>query len=257
MHISIFSPTKNRSFTYIPILLESILIQKLPNDWSIEWVLCDDGSDVNDYKNLQKTLANSGLKHILLRHNESLGPSSSRNDAYRACKGEYILDLDDDDVLTENAVHLRVKHLIETGAKWSFTNAHVISDEGILLPNKELVQNWDHNNKTAEELIPMLLNNQAWYWASTRTYKNDALYKNNEFLAWDPELIVAEDLDHWIHLTKEIGPPVHLSESTVFWREKADSHGINGMKSGLQAKMIARIKEKMAKLDNHHDDSDI
>lgn len=244
MLISIFSPTKNRSFTYIPILLESIFAQKIPTDWTLEWVLCDDGSDIADFENLQKILHASGIKHSLLRHEASLGPAPSRNDAYQACGGEYILDLDDDDVLTENAVRERVEHLIKTGAKWSFTNAAVISNDGIIQPGKDLIQNWNHESRTAEELVPMLLNNQAWYWASTRTYKKDALYKDGNFLAWDPEFIVAQDLDHWVYLTKEIGPPAHLDKITVYWREKPDSHGINGKRSGLQAEMIQRIQHK-------------
>jgi glycosyltransferase involved in cell wall biosynthesis len=247
MLISVFCPTKNRAKTFLPALFTSIKEQVIPSNWEIEWIVCDDGSDYQNKTELKKLLKSSGLKNKLIEHKGSKGVSQSRNDAYRACDGEYIIDMDDDDLLTNDAVFSRINHLREAKSLWSFTNAATVDEFGKIMIGKELIQAWNHNSLDKSQITKLLLNNKAWYWASTRTYKREALYNGGKFLGWDPKYTVAQDLDHWITLTNIIGPPVHLDKITTYWRYKEDSHGINGRNSGLQTKMINDIRTKWSK----------
>jgi glycosyltransferase involved in cell wall biosynthesis len=246
MLISIFSPTKNRATSFMPQLLASISAQKIPSDWSIEWVVCDDGSAEPELQALKALLSSAPFATRLIEHSVSLGVSEGRNDAYRACSGDFILDVDDDDMLTDDAVALRVNHLIETGAAWSFTDAYQISENGVMQDGRHFIENWNHNSLSQAEVLRLLLSHQAFFWASTRTYRAGALGSGAEFIAWKPKYVVAQDLEHWINLTVHIGPPVHLNAFTILWREKEHSHGIDGKRSGLQAELIADIQRKWA-----------
>jgi glycosyltransferase involved in cell wall biosynthesis len=246
MLISIFSPTKNRATSFMPQLLASIIAQKIPSDWSLEWVVCDDGSTEHELQALKSLLSSALFETQLIERPVSLGVSEGRNDAYRACRGEFILDVDDDDLLTDDAVALRVSHLIETGAAWSFTNAYQVSEDLVMQEGRHFIENWNHNSLSQAEVLRLLLNHKAFFWASTRTYRAGALGSDADFIAWKPKYVVAQDLEHWINLTVHIGPPVHLNAFTVLWREKEHSHGINGKRSGLQAELIADIQREWA-----------
>jgi Flp pilus assembly protein TadD len=100
--VSIITPVYNGA-DYIGQTIESVLTQDYPN---FELVIIDDGSTDN-------------TKEVILRYNdgrirylyqENKGVSSARNLAIKKAKGQYIMPLDADDMMTPDFI---VKHLAE------------------------------------------------------------------------------------------------------------------------------------------------
>jgi hypothetical protein len=127
---------------------------------------------------------------------------------------------------------------------WTFGNALKVDKNLRYKLNKDLIPNWDVSKLNKDEVINGLLNQNIFYWASTRTYRREALFNNNVLIEWDTEFIVAQDLDHWVRLVEVNGPPKHIDTYLIAWREKRHSWGINGMRSGMQRDMINKIRNK-------------
>jgi glycosyltransferase involved in cell wall biosynthesis len=244
MHtFSICIPTKNRASTHLPELLKSIEGQNLPNGWKTEIIICDDGSDVLEIKLLYELINRSAHDITLIEHKDSKGVAASRNSAVNLSTGELITDLDDDDILLQNSIFNRIS-AHSKNIKWSFGNAIKVDKNLRYKINKDLVPEWDINDTSKTNVINGLLSQKIFYWASTRTYNRDALYKDGKLIEWDPNFIVAQDLEHWVRIVEKNGPPYHINQYLVAWREKRHSWGINGMRSGLQKEMIEKIKIK-------------
>jgi glycosyltransferase involved in cell wall biosynthesis len=242
--ISIITPTKNRASTFLPDLIRSIERQELKDGWSVEHVICDDGSSPEEYTLLQQLSAASSIPTTVVRHAASRRVAAARNSALRASTGDIILDIDDDDVLPEGALVLRVEHLMQSKALWSFCNAFMVDEQLRALPAEVLVQDWEHNALSGAEVLEALLTNRAWFWAGTRTYKREALFTKDGIVAWDDRYVVADDLDHWIHLTSLVGSPAHLPEFGILWRKKESSLGINMKRSGVMDEEITDIQHR-------------
>jgi glycosyltransferase involved in cell wall biosynthesis len=94
--ISIIIPTKDR-----PILLKTALSSAYRQTWSnTEVILVDDGSNELSFSKLQREFPTLRI----IRHTGSKGPSASRNAGVSCCLGDYIMFLDDDDLLHPNHV---------------------------------------------------------------------------------------------------------------------------------------------------------
>lgn len=245
MLISILTPTKNRATTFLPDLVKSISEQQLPSDWQLEHIICDDGSTLIERDALQKLAQRTKIPTSILYSEESKGPAGAHNLAAVQARGEILIDIDDDDVLTADSIYKRVKHLLSCQELWSAGNAYVVNESLQPLPSKSLVRSWDHHGMNKIQFMEAMLENKAWLWAGTRTYKRSALFNDSgELRAWDEQFPVASDLDHWLRLTYEVGKPAYLDVFLVYWREKEDSLAINAQRSGLQAEMIDRITQK-------------
>lgn len=103
---SIIIPMKNAD-KWINDALNSIAIQEF-EDEDIEVLVIDDNSD---YSDISKYRVNSwktnhpNIKLKLFQSRESVGPGGARNIGLDNAKGEYILFLDSDDKLNENALY--------------------------------------------------------------------------------------------------------------------------------------------------------
>lgn len=244
MLISILTPTKNRATTFLPDLIDSIADQTIPSDWHLEHIICDDGSSSEQLAALHEIPSRTPITTKLVYSNYT-GPAGAHNVAARASSGEVLIDIDDDDVLTPDSIRKRVEHLLGCKELWSAGNAYVVSESLVPQLHKTLIRSWDHAGLSDTELMQAMLDNKAWLWAGTRTYKREALFDEDGILReWDESFPVASDLDHWLRLTYEVGKPAYIDEFLVYWREKQDSLAINAQRSGLQAEMIAQIRQK-------------
>lgn len=95
--ISVIIPLYNNK-KYIINCIESVLNQSYKN---IEIIVVDDGSTDNGY-NLVKDKYN--CNNIILKKQVNQGPSVARNNAISYATGEWIMFLDSDDELSENAL---------------------------------------------------------------------------------------------------------------------------------------------------------
>ena len=94
--ISVVIPAYNRE-AFIAESVESVLRQTVPPD---EIVVVDDGS-ADDTLKIAKRFEDRGVVCIEKGHN---GAAATRNVACAACRGDYILVMDSDDVIFEDSV---------------------------------------------------------------------------------------------------------------------------------------------------------
>ncbi|MHC4365321.1 MAG: glycosyltransferase [Planctomycetota bacterium] len=99
--VSVIMPAYNAA-EYIAEAIESVLIQNYRN---FELIIVDDGSTDNT-KDIVASFKDDKIKYF---YKQNAGPSSARNFAIKRAKGQYIMPLDSDDMMTPDfiASHLQ------------------------------------------------------------------------------------------------------------------------------------------------------
>lgn len=114
---------------YIARALESALSQSYP---SIEFLIVDDcGNDnsmaiVSDYQKNHRR----GSDIRIIRHQENLGVSASRNDIIKEACGEYLYFMDSDDEISEEAIALLMHNIRQAQAEIAFGSYERIDMSG-------------------------------------------------------------------------------------------------------------------------------
>lgn len=99
--VSIIMPVYNGA-DYIGQAIESVLAQDYPN---FELVIIDDGST----DNTKEVILRYNDERIRYHYQENNGVSSARNRAIRQAKGQYIMPLDADDMMTPDCIILHLQ----------------------------------------------------------------------------------------------------------------------------------------------------
>lgn len=105
--ISVLVPVYNANPKYLRECIESVLGQKYKN---FELCLVDDASSAQDTLDVLREYKNNDKVRIKYRKKNG-HISRATNDALRMAKGEFVALLDNDDVLTDNALYEAVKIL--------------------------------------------------------------------------------------------------------------------------------------------------
>lgn len=128
MKLSIVIPSYNQA-QYLPDAIESCLAQG-----EVEIIVVDDGSTDNSLE-----VARRYDVKVISQVNKGL--AAARNAGIMNANGEYILFLDSDDILLDDAVNVMIKIIEDTGAdvvSGSFKCFGVQNAEVILMPNPTL-----------------------------------------------------------------------------------------------------------------------
>lgn len=96
---------------YLPQCIESLQAQTLED---IEIILVDDGSPDQTGAICDEYAAKDVRMHVI--HKSNGGVSAARNDGMRAAAGEYIIFVDSDDWLPENAIELLYTKAVQTSS---------------------------------------------------------------------------------------------------------------------------------------------
>lgn len=197
--VSIIVPTYNRPNLLIRTL-QSIASQSY-KDYEIV-VVNDGGTDVKPI--VDKWEKDMGKKPIYVVLDENTGVSNARNVGLEHSTGNYLMFLDDDDILMPHALQLRVYMLKKLKAEIVYTGAlrdtleKGVDSEGTVtferIKNKELY--WD--SMYNRDLI--LLQNIAPVCCVLFTRK--AWNKSGNY-KFDTELETGEDYDFWIALSRK------------------------------------------------------
>lgn len=107
--VSIVTPVWNAEAD-LPAAAASVRGQSCPD---LEWIAVDDGSEDGSLPLLRKLAAEDGRIHIY--HQKNAGVSAARNTALSHVRGKYLMFLDADDALSEDAVEKAAGRLEETG----------------------------------------------------------------------------------------------------------------------------------------------
>lgn len=247
--VSIYTPTYNTKHL-IKTVYESVKNQKYKN-W--EWVICDDGSKPKTRKileNLQKK--DSRIKLFYFDNTGNIGKMKRR--CTERCRGEYLIELDHDDQLTNDCLEEVVKAFKEhPDAGMVYSNCTEVTDDGQCHIYK--APYWDYREteylgqKYLEGLQPdfygkepSLAMENSHYWElmpnHVRAFRSNTLFALG---GYDDTLIYADDYDIILRMFLH-SKIVHIPKMLYLyrWGENTWTSDKNG---DLQKKM-AMVRDK-------------
>ena len=210
--ISIIVPVYNAEKT-IKKCIDSILAQTYE---AFELILINDGSKDNSLNILKEYEALD--ERILVVTQENSGVSVTRNKGINEAKGDYIVFVDSDDYIKENALEILVNE-IESNDKLDI----VISGFCIIKDNNDKFINAISDNKAFDSL-DFLLNEKLFKFISTpwgKVYKSEIIKNNN--IQFDKNLSLGEDTIFVLEYLKYIRNVEFINESLFFINETEGS----------------------------------
>lgn len=194
-NISIVIPTHNR-YDYLKMAVDSALSQTLPPH---EIIIVDDCSDPNVKKKINERWADNPLirLHFL---SEKSGVSLARNIGKELSSGDFLLFLDDDDMLLPDMLEKSLEEMGDVDVVGCRTR--MISDDAGLSKRKIKSYRWGYS-KNAEiyALDQGPINHVLLHAPSIHSFLGKAALM--ESVDFDEALHYGEDLDYWIRLALE------------------------------------------------------
>lgn len=184
MFLSVVIPVFNME-KYIERCLES-LSRQTDNDFEV--ILVDDGSTDKSYETAVSYLENSFMNHKVMKKNNQ-GQSIARNIGMQSAKGEYVLFLDSDDIVSKNLVAECKEAVLEKPDILMFDYKRV-DEDGTTRDNK-ISLNAD-DNVSGYEIIKKYRDNEFNMWTSSAIYSREFLKRKK--IIFCPEAHAAEDL---------------------------------------------------------------
>ena len=119
-----------RSEQFVHRALKSALSQSYT---SIEFLIVDDGGDDSSMEIVRHFQENHlrGKAVRIIRHQENMGVSASRNDIIKEAQGDYLYFMDSDDVIAENTISLLMRKVHQFNAEIAFGSYEKIEVSGI------------------------------------------------------------------------------------------------------------------------------
>ncbi|PXV91447.1 glycosyltransferase involved in cell wall biosynthesis [Lachnotalea glycerini] len=214
--VSIIIPVYN-TIQYLEKSICSALSQTYAN---IEIILIDDGS--TDGSENVCDMYSQKYSNILIKHINNSGAGKARNQGILMATGEYIVFLDSDDVLVENAVESLVLRAIESQAHMVMPDRYFCIDE-----DDNLVGIKFHFNKELciEEPIDFAMKVMIGAGRGWRTHslliKRVAVVENN--IIFGEDVVGGEDFLFNLECMKVINKIAFINTSTVYYRKRRNS----------------------------------
>ncbi|MDR2963048.1 MAG: glycosyltransferase [Bacteroidales bacterium] len=166
--VSIITPMYN-SEKYLSETIESVLKQTYTN-W--EMILIDDGSSDNSIQIAENYRTQDERIVVYKRMREPKGVSTCRNIGIENAKGEYLLFLDSDDLLTETCIENRVQYMI-ANPNLDFAIFQMLRfNENGIIPNSQATH-------IRENYLYAFLSSDFAWTVTTPIWNIDFLRKNN------------------------------------------------------------------------------
>src|SRR3990167_7776204 len=218
--ISVIIPSYNQQ-EYLPDAIESALLNH-PH----EVIVIDDGST---YSSLEVARRYKGIK-IISQVNKGL--ASARNTGIMNATGDYILPLDADDVLRDDAIEKIEAKILETDADIvapSFKTFGTSSQEIIVGP------------KPIPSVFDFLEANRIGYFSAIRKSKLLEIGGYSPKMTWG-----YEDLHLWINLLNRGAKLVTMEDILVLYRTK--EHSMIATAQAHHEELMAQIKHDFPEL---------
>lgn len=185
---------------YLEQCINSVLNQSFVD---YELILVDDGSPDLCGKICDDFAENDDRIKVI--HKKNNGLSSARNDGLKISNGDYIVFLDGDDAMCENALqniselieeYLYPEMIIGNIIHWSIGNNEIIVDNSKYMSKQDIMNILEINQLYAKDSV------QLPWRAYQSIYKKNFLIENN--LYFDEQLVGAEDCDYYLKVIQKL-----------------------------------------------------
>jgi glycosyltransferase involved in cell wall biosynthesis len=124
----VLTPVHAASSQYLDAARDSVLSQQLPLGWKLEWLVQEDGgAQGSDVPN--RLRGDDRIKYA--SNGAQLGAAMTRNLALARAAGEYLQNLDSDDVLLPNALSTLIAAIDSSSSvHWAFGQADDLMPDG-------------------------------------------------------------------------------------------------------------------------------
>lgn len=172
---------------YLKRCLESILQQSFKD---YELILVDDGSKDESLKVAQNVLAGSGADYRIVKK-ENGGQSSARNTGLKEAKGEYIVFIDSDDVISSDFLSLLYR-AFEPGMDFTFCGFKYVKtqdppedhDEGKMeLSKDELIDVF--LKRTIDFVVPSMMFRRNFLLDNHLFFREEIRYSEDQLFIWE------------------------------------------------------------------------
>ena len=183
---------------YVIEALNSIKNQTYSN---VELIIVDDCSSDNSIKVIEKWI----LKHPnikFIKNNTNLGLTKSFNNAITYSKGEYLMDLAADDLLSPECIEILINKYINSKKNnlgIIYSNATLINEKGDFISiffNEIMIHQIKKSIK--KNFYRSILSDSAYMCSVSALYKRSVF----ENLQGYDERLYFEDLDYWLRVAK-------------------------------------------------------
>jgi len=110
---------------YIGYCIQSILNQDYNN---FELIIIDDCSVDDSYKTAKKFEGKDNRVKVI-KLDKNYGYSKAKNEGIIRSKGEYIVTIDADDMMTKNSLSVRIKAILKYKVQFVYANAYFVKDD--------------------------------------------------------------------------------------------------------------------------------
>jgi glycosyltransferase involved in cell wall biosynthesis len=123
--ISIITPLYQPVLAHLTETVRGVAEQQLPDPWSVEWIVQEDGSECSVEGNLLRQ------EWISYQANGShLGVAATRNIGLSRAQGELVQVLDQDDFLLPHALATLAPHFDDPATHWAVGQADDLNEDG-------------------------------------------------------------------------------------------------------------------------------
>ena len=202
MKLDIVTPTRNR----LPFLKENMasvrMSRSAPLDLRITHLIHDCGSDDGTGDWLEHEKHQRG-DFLLVRSPDRIHPGEARNIALREGDGEFIMPLDDDDLLLQRTAYHFVHAFQDNTARWATSDFIKIDSDGRYLPGEDY-HGWVFDS--ADDMLHAIFSGQHYIQGNV-CFRRDLFEKVGGYAS---ELKTAEDLELYVRFILEAGLPEYV-----------------------------------------------
>lgn len=138
---------------YLEECVRSVISQIGEEGPAVEIVLVDDGSTDGSGAICDRMAEEIGAASVRVVHQENRGLLAARRAGYRVASGEYIINLDSDDLLLDGALEAFTSTLSETQADVVFFNLSMMDENGIVPYYRDVFMDGDGCEISREQVI--------------------------------------------------------------------------------------------------------
>lgn len=196
--VSVVIPTKDR-FDFLINAVNSVRIQTLPENFSVEIIIVDDGSKSKPPKQLD-----TFPEVRLIKNNLNHGPSWSRNIGLKEAKGDFICFLDSDDSWKRGFLYesLQIHAKNDISATVCLTDPHFIGKFSLTRKIKILLLNYI---RTTTLIVNYYFNNTKVPKSGFYLCQLSHMVFNKKYILntkFNTRALVAEDWEFNVAVTK-------------------------------------------------------